>query len=257
MMEVLSTTNPVPPDGGTNAIAPLGLTSAMSTTKTPQLESVIDPSAFVTLSPILIDKFRVSTSQVIGDKPYEWSIENNKLKEFLPPSNNLDMSIMPWNLVLAYFSKMVKMEYVLVFKPFKVSDCEVRVHAVWDFAREKPQNFQQSRLNNYNELFSFDDASDVKYLSVPQYFMTNNVSTNINQVDENAVYVNPYVPTTKVNLFIANTYQPNLSQPESFEVKVFLVPVVTSAKVIAGRREVKGGTETNNNPIQPTPYFMS
>lgn len=256
-MEVLSTTNPVPPDGGTNAVAPLGLTSAMSTTKTPQLESVIDPSGFVTSSPILIDEFEINTTQVVGQNVYQWSVESNKLKKFLPTSDNLEMSIMPWNLALPYFSKMVKMEYILVFKPFKITDCEVRLYAVWDFAREKPQLFQQSRLNNYNELFSFDDASDIKYLSVPQYFMTNNVATNTNQVDVNSLYVNPYVPTTKVNIFIANAYQPNLSQPDSFKVKVFLIPIATSTKVIAGRRQIKGGTESNDNPIQPTPYFMS
>jgi hypothetical protein len=256
-MEVLSTTNPLPPDGGTNAAAPLGLSAAMSVTKSPELASEQEVSAYTSLSPILIDQFTVGISNIVTDNVYQWSIEANKLKQFLPPRDNSSMSVMPWNLALPYFTKMGKMEYILVFKPYKITDCEIRLQAVWDFARNKTQNFQQSRLNNLNELFSFDDASDVKFLSVPQYFMTNNLQTNVNQLDENSLYVNAYTPTTKLNLFVANAYQPNLSQPDSFNVQVFLIVVPTSMKVIACRRMVEGGTKTNDNPIEPTPYFMS
>jgi len=257
-MEVLSTTNPTPPDGGTNASAPLSLSAAFSITKSPQLNKEIVPDALFQQVPILIDRFKVSNSQVVGDKIYNWSVFKNGLAKYTPPIDNEGVGFCPWSLVQPYYSKMNKMEYVLLMKPVKITDCEVRLHAMWDYTNIGQQEYNERTLNNHNELFSFDDASDLKVLSVPQFWMTNNVTTNTNAYDEGSNRINPYVPTTSLNCFVANTYQNNLTQPDDFEVMVWLVAISQNMKVMAGRRMVKGALKYGDNVhIVPIPYFFS
>jgi hypothetical protein len=257
-MEVLSTTNPTPPDGGTNASAPLSLSAALSITKSPQLNKEIVPDALFQQVPILIDRFKISNSQVVGATAYSWAVYNNGLAKYQPPTNNEGVGFLPWSLIQPYYSKMHKMEYALIFKPVKITDCETRLHALWDYAGSGAVKYTTYGLNNHNEQFSFDDASDLKVLSVPQFWITNNVSTNTNSYDEDTDRVNPYIPVTNLKLFVANTYQPNLTQPDNFEVMVFLMPLPSNMKVMAGRRMVQGALKYGDNVhILPRPYFFS
>lgn len=256
-MEVLSTTNPLPPSGGTNTVAPLGITASLSVTKTAELDSVQYPDWFSANVPILIGDFTVSNAQTIGTKLYSWSTEATDLSYYRPKIADNKNKVLPWNIVRPYYSKMTRMEYVLIFKPIKVTDSEARLHAIWNYTGDHVNNYSTNALANHNELFSFDDSSDVKFLSVPQFFMHDNLQTNVNMDTDTADWYQSYVPATTLDLFVANIYQPNLAQPESFDVLVFLMPIPTNVKTIAARRPIIGGLQDDNNyPILPHPYFM-
>jgi hypothetical protein len=256
-MEVPSTTNPLPPSGGTNTVAPLGISSSLSISKTEELQSVQYPDWFSANVPILIGNFTLSNTQTVGTKVFSWTTEGPDLDYYRPEPADLKNSILPWNLVRAYFSKMTRMEYALIFKPVKVTDSEARLHAIWNYTGDQVGSYTTNALANHNEMFSFDDSSDIKVLSVPQFFMHNNQQTNTNIQNLNNTWYQSFVPSTTLDVFVANVYQPNLAQPDSFEVMVFLVPIPTNIKTIAGRRGVKGGLEGGNNlEVYPHPYFL-
>uniref|UniRef100_A0AAU8JNG4 Structural protein 2 n=1 Tax=Chipolycivirus sp. TaxID=2809300 RepID=A0AAU8JNG4_9VIRU len=256
-MEVPSTTNPLPPSGGTNTVAPLGISSSLSISKTEELESVQYPDWFSANVPVLIGDFTLSTSQTVGTKVFSWTTEVSELDYYRPDPADTKNTILPWSLVRPYFSKMTRMEYALIFKPIKVTDAEVRLHAIYNYTGDFVGSYTSDALANHNEMFSFDDSSDIKILSVPQFFMHNNQQTNKNVINLNTEWYQSYVPSTTLDIFVANVYQPNLAQPDSFKVKVFLVPIPTNIKTIAARRGVKGGLEGGNNfDIYPHPYFM-
>lgn len=249
-MEVSSTTNPTAPTGGTNPTAPLGISSSLSTT----VKNEVNFSGWSELSlPILIGSFQVNSSQAIGTPVYEWSTRNTKLgSSYNPQSTD---GFLPWSLIMPWYSKMVRMEYALLFKPYKVADAEVRFQAIWNYTG-LPTTLSTRTTANHNEVFSFDDSSDEKIITVPQYFMHDNVTTNksYNTIDPQ---VPSWVPHTVLTVLINNPYQPNLAQPDNFNVQVFLIPMPQNIKVIAGRRTVFGGNTSGNQlTIFPEPYFM-
>jgi hypothetical protein len=251
MTEVLSTSNPIPPTGGTNATAPLGISASMSISKSPELTKVLYPQIYSYPRPILITKFPISSSQTVGTNVYTWSTVSTGLKAPLVT----DPSFMPWNLIMPYFSRMTKMEYGLYLKPYKVTDAEVKLHILWSY-NDSSFNYNTNSTTNHDEEFSFDDASDVKAISVPQFFVHRNITTDKNYTNSTVGVPGAYVPRTKMNLFVANSYQPGLVQPDSFNTQVFVLPYSNSSQVVAGRRYVTGGLTTRVR-LTPEPYFLT
>jgi len=246
-MEVLSTTNPVPPSGGTNTSAPLSITASMSNTVKVQR---LLPGWSTLQMPILLETFQISSTQAVGSTVYNWSTRNTKIQQNHDSTKNKSA----WSLVQPYYSKMCRMEYVLILKPFKVADAEVRLQALWNYQGTTKQ-LTTANTANHNEVFQFDDSSDEKVLSVPQFFMHDNVTTNKTMFNSTTVYPPSWVPDTRLTLVIVNPYQPNLTQPDSFSVQVFLMPIPTNMKVIAARRPVKGTWNNNETTVVPVPYY--
>jgi len=246
-MEVLSTTNPLPPSGGTNTSAPLSITASMSDTVKVQR---LLPGWSTLQMPILLDSFQIKSSDTTGHVVYNWSTRYTKIADHHDSTKNKSA----WALVEPYYSKMCRMEYLIILKPFKVADAEVRLQAFWNYTGDLVQ-LNTNKTANHNEVFQFDDSSDEKVLSVPQFFMHDNVTTNKTALNSTTQVPSSWVPDTRLSLVIVNPYQPNLTQPDSFEVQVFLMPVPTNMKVIAARRPVKGTWSDNTTVIVPTPYY--
>lgn len=249
-MEVLSTTNPIPPTGGTNAVAPLGISASMSVTKSSELQSTQLTEMMSVPAPILIGEFSVSNQQNVGDNLFTWSTRDTTIST----TNSYSQGYVPWNLIKPYYSKMVRMEYILIFKPYKVTDCEAKIHAIWTYDGSTPA-YSTNVTANHGELFSFDDSSDQKILQVPQFFQSNNITTNETTLSATVSFVPKWVPYTTLQLKLANIYQPNLAQPDSFKVQVFILPIANNAKVISCRRMLRGGYVDNNQTINTFPYF--
>jgi len=251
-MEVLSTTNPIPPTGGTNAIAPLGITAALSITKTSFLTDFITPVATDVQRPILLSQFTCDSTSAIGTSKFKWSTYNTNLTNYDPNNTN---GFIPWNLVKPYYSKMFRMDYEIIFKAYKVTDAETKLHALWTYTDDSI-SYNTDHLANHNQEFSFDDSSDLTILQVPQFFMHNNVVGDI--IYRDSLYSLPaFLPKTNLELFVANRYQPSLMHPETFKVQVFLQPIPSNMKVVHSRRTVTGGYPTNTNVHPSRPYFLT
>lgn len=251
MTEVLSITNPIAPTGGTNATAPLGISASLSVSKSPQLSKILYPQIYSYPRPILVSTIQVSSTQPIGTRVATWSTTNTGLGQYVLT----DPGFMPWNLIFPYFSKMTKMEYVLYYKPYKVTDAEAKLHAIWSYT-DSNLAYTLTNTTNHDQEFSFDDASDVKDLAVPQFFMHNNVTSDINYTTSVATAIPVYVPRTRLNLFLANAYQPGIAQPINFNMQLFVLPFSNSNQVVAGRRSVTAGLVTRSR-IFPRPYFLT
>jgi len=246
-MEVLSTTNPLPPSGGTNTSAPLSITASMSDTV--KVQRLLPGWSTLQMS-ILLDSFQIKSSHAIGEKVYNWSTRKTGIGNDHDSTKNKSA----WALVQPYYSKMCRMEYLLILKPFKVADAEVRLQAFWNYTGDLV-SLNTTSTANHNEVFQFDDSSDEKVLSVPQFFMHDNVTTNKTALSATTQEVPSWVPDTRLSLVVVNPYQPNLTQPDAFTVQVFLMPVPTNMKVIAARRPVQGTWTDNSTVIVPTPYY--
>lgn len=253
-MEIQSTTNPIPPTGGTNAVAPLGISASMSVTKTTELTSSIFPEWFNMTIPIKLAEFVITNETATQEVVSTWSTRSTGLSQYDP--SEAQNGFLPWNMITPFYSKMHRMEYALMYKPVKVEDVECRIQAMYSY------NDNQIALNlrgtcNHNEVFSFDSTNDIKVLSVPQFFMHNNIATNRNYLtDELNSQVNEYIPRTQVTLILNNAYRPNVAQPPSFNVLEFVILKPTNMKVIAARRYVRGTLTDNNQVIYPLPNFM-
>jgi hypothetical protein len=248
-MEVLSTTNPIPPTGGTNTSVPLGISSSTEMTPAPMNIPYFGDLDFSTPKMIYIDQFQISNNQQLYTEVFTWGVRDTRLKQYLSLYEN-PTSITPWNLVAAHFSKQVRMEYTLLFYPIKVSDCRVKIDIIVDFNDTLNPAFQTADFSNLNTQFTFDDPDGVIQIPIPQYYVTNTVNTDNNYF--NGTYNFPgFLPKTKIRATIANAYHNNALQPETFKVEVFLLATAVNPMNLVGKRVAKLGT-TNANLL---PYF--
>lgn len=232
-METLSTTNPIPPTGGTNTSVPLGIT-ATTELKPIQLNSPIFESDFFSVpKKILIDTFEIKNTQNLYEEIYSWSVRDTKLKQYF--SRYDDPKVTPWNLIPAYYSKQVRMEYQLLFYPIKVTNCKVKVDAIVDYLDQLPAADGAFDFTNQNNQFELDDPDGIITYPIPQYYITNNVPTDMNYFD-GAFRFPAFLPQTKVRFTIANRYHNNNLQPDSFNVKVFLLAIPVNPQNLVGKK---------------------
>lgn len=249
-MEVISTTNPIPPTGGANATAPLGISTSFTTTLTSEALKQKVTEARSMGSEILIDTFEISSLTEAPSDVYTWSTISNKLSAYYP-----SLSFLPWNLVKPYYANMLNMEYILIFKPYKVSDASVKIQGEirYDLLH---QPLGPNTFANHNFIFDFNDTSDEFILAIPQYFQHINLLAN-NPILTIGTSERPaFLPTTSIKLRVMNTYQPNAIIPDTFNVQVFLIVIPNNMKNISAPRELVTGFDS---PVNKTPikYFMT
>lgn len=249
-MEVISTTNPIPPTGGANATAPLGISTSFTTSLTSEALKQKVTEARSMGSEILIDTFEISSLSEAPFEVYNWSTVSNKLSSYNPI-----LSFLPWNLIKPFYANMLNMEYVLIFKPYKVSDASVKIQGMISYdTLHKP--LSTNTFANHNFIFDFNDTSDEFILAIPQYFQHINLVANNPTITSNTSERPGFMPTTSIRLRIMNTYQPNNIIPDTFNVQVFLVLIPNNMKNISAPRELVTGYDAPVNKT-PTKYFMT
>lgn len=249
-MEVASTTNPIPPTGGANPTAPLGISTSFSISMTQEAlrQKYIESRSQVT--EILIDEFTVSSLLDAPFALYNWSTLQTKLSRYLGAN-----AFMPWNLIKPIYSNMLNMEYVLIFRPYKVADAAVKIQSTISY-ENTTFSLNVNTFANHNFEFDFNDSSDIFILPVPQYFQHINL-TSKRPITSGTVSTAPaFLPTTKIDMRVMNTYAPNNVIPDTFDVQVFLMVIPNNMKNIAAPREIYGGW---SDPVLTTPtnYYMT
>ncbi|UHK03081.1 MAG: hypothetical protein GABPV2_gp3 [Guiyang argiope bruennichi polycipivirus 2] len=240
-METLSTTNPISPTGGTNTSVPLGISASTEIKPVPLNMPFLSDTIFSNPKKIFIDSFTIKNTQTLYDEVYNWSVRDNKLLQYFGFSTSQDPSILPWNLIPAYFSKQVRMEYQLLFYPVKVSDCRVKIDAIVDFIDTLSAADASLFFANLNSQFQLDEPDGIIQYPVPQYFTTNNVNTDMNSFESNVLSFPGFLPKTRIRFSIANRYHNNSLQPESFNVLVFLIAMPINPINMVGKRVAKYG----------------
>lgn len=234
-METLSTTNPISPTGGTNTSVPLGITASTELKPFPLNSPMFDSDLFSTPRKILIDSFIIKNNQDLYDSVYEWAVRDNKLDFYWPKFE--EPKVTPWNLLPAYYSKQTRMEYQLLFYPVKVTNCKVKLDAIIDYVNNLSPVEDSTGFANQNNQFELDDPDGIINFPVPQYYVTNNVNTDMNFLGGGNNLVFPaFVPETKVRFSIANPYHNNNLQPDSFNVLVYLIATPVNPQNLVGKR---------------------
>lgn len=252
-MDAPSTTNPIPPTGETNTSVPLGITASTAVPQVPLNAPFFQDSMLFSPKKIWIDSFTINNTRTLYDPIYEWSVRNTKLTQYLSRGASQESTILPWNLIPAYFSKQVRMEYSLLFYPVKVADCRVKIDAIVDYTDSISDIDNARDYANPNFQFQLDDPDGIIQIPVPQFYVSNNVNTDMNNFETGVLEFPAFLPRTKMHFIIANRYHNNSLQPESFKVHVFLIATPMNPQNLTGKRVSKYGV--TEHPL--VPYFFS
>jgi hypothetical protein len=266
-MEV-STTNPAPPTGITPTEVPLGITTATTVTQGP-VNIPRTPATSLSLNrPIYIDKFTITPSNVTGQQVYAMTTKfpfgdfPNRYNQNAQEDDTIQFFV-PWSLIKAFYSKQCKIDWEMELVPVKVADSRVILDVVFGYDDgQAPPSTQLLYLANDTVSFKLDSQNEPIKIMIPQFWATEVVQTDTFRARQVtaplfANVIQPaFLPTTNVVIRIRNPYQPNLIQPDTFEVLVFLRPIVTTALAIGGKSSVVNRLPDIETHI-PVPYFLN
>jgi hypothetical protein len=262
-MNISPTTQPAPPLGITTTPTPFSVEGAISDDPIP---ANLAPEVISILSKdnlIYLDSFEITNQQSIGDRIYMHNL-NYPLGEttssngyFSQPSNNLGTfrPLVPWKLMTVWFSRQCKITYQLVFEPIKVSDCRVSIDTFFTYDGQNITDYNKDTfvLDTVEKIL--DDSDDPFQFEVPAFYLTNIVNTYNTRIKNE--YVQPaFIPKTKSFLFIRSPYVPNLMQPDTFKVMVYLRVNVSHATTIAGTGRINRTSPEADNFL-PLPFVFN
>lgn len=256
-------TNPPPPMGIIPTEVPLGVSGRFDKTLAPvnipaDLSSGLDLKG----NGLFLTSFTIDETMVPGTLLFDWTSrypcgETNPF--YYPSTDSSVRTIFPpvWEFVKPIFSQQTKMDFMFQFKPIKVSDCRASIDIVFN-QEDVPITYGTFTLANESMHKILDDSDDPINFSVPMIWPINNVATKSMTLYDTSqtVYQPPYVPYTRMQVFLRNPYQPNLMQPSSFEILVFLYPIPHSTIGIASSSLVRTQYPTLNDHF-PIPWFIN
>jgi hypothetical protein len=268
MNEVISKTNPIPPTGGTNTSVPLGITGSTAETMAPVNVPINPTTIYNAGSGVYLGNFQIKDTDVIGTGVFEWQFRKPLTADYkrTTNANGQHSPFTPWDYVVAYLSKQTKVTYSMEFIPIKIGDCRARLDFVYNFERRDTffsAAYNTKLLANYNEHKLLDDADQQKLITIPDYFMTNNVTTDVCKTRQNSGGVlsdldlpNAYVPTTNMKVYIAAPYQHNNMQMPNFNVHIILYAHFSNTYGLTGKRSITVKRPNNEDRTDfLTPYF--
>lgn len=249
-MSVISTTNPVPPQGDTPTIIPFEISSSVSLNSVPRNISIQKNSMLNSNHGIYLGKFTIDTTQAVGTKVFSWnsltplSIPGSSLYIYATTTGGLENPLVPWDLLTYWYSALNRTDYLLEFIVVKVGDCRVSLDFIIDYNFTPDSVYNTTALANDSFHVILDDQDDQFSFVPPLYYMTELVNTRPPRIGELATDFNPpwFMPRTRVSAFIRSPYQPNMTQPLNFEVVVKLVPIV---------RSTQGITSISSSAVRP------
>lgn len=269
-MEAVSKTNPLPPSGLTNTSVPLGIEASVSEVPQPVNISVQPTTVFKQRHGMYLGNFQLPKSAPIGKLLYEWDYRKpftDSYKRTLDSETNQYSLFTPWDLVMPILSKEVKMEYLLQFIPVKISDSRARIDVIYKFEADQPADVYSTKLlANYNSRPCLDDSDEQLLFSIPTYWISNNVTTDMvlttakNSTGgiEDLNMPSAFIPETQMKVYVASRYHPNNMQMDEFNVHVIIYPIPTSMLGLAGKRThtvSRPGVDSRTSLL--TPYFLN
>lgn len=262
-MNISPTTQPAPPLGITTTPTPFSVEGAISddpipTNLAPEVVSILEREDV-----IYLNQFRITNQQSIGTKLYthdlNYPLGNTTTTNgyYVQPDNTLGTMrpLVPWKLLPVWFSRQCKITYQLIFEPVKVSDCRVSVDAFFTYDSQDVNVYDKDTfvLDTVEKII--DDPDDPFIFEVPAFYLTNVVNTYNTRA--NLRYIQPaFIPKTKSTLFMRSPYVPNLMQPDTFVMLVYLKVNVSHANTIAATSRYQRYVPTPDNFL-PLPFVFN
>jgi len=260
MNQTISTTTPAPPSGVTPTEVPLGISGTVSEVIAPlnfpqvklQINTVQWGSYHNTVS--------INSSQAAGSVWFSWNSEQP-----LPTENSLLhqgvdndelVYFVPRDLFRAFFSRQCKIDWQLRFIPVKVSDCRASTDIIYSYEGVQNVVYDNLKLANDSVHKIFDDQDDQFDIIPPLFWYTNNVHTYKYLDRGTLLKPSAFLPYTELKAFIRNPYQPNLTQPLSFDVVIIVFPIVRQALGMHAPSELYQRIGAVSGGSDPVPYFM-
>jgi hypothetical protein len=215
--------------------------------------------------PIYFGKFTVTNSTNVGTRVF-YHTTKFPLGDFVNPYNEISQTqgalnwLVPWSLMRAFYSKQVKIDWEMHITPVKVADCRVSFDIIFQYEDTINTNYVARTLAHDNLHYHVDSQDAGFSFKIPMIWTVNNVHTDVPVWhDDNGprfTIPNAYLPNTVTKIFVRNTYQPNMLQPDTVEFVVTLRPIVQNAIGIAGKAPVFTLYDAINDTTC-RPYFFS
>jgi len=261
-MDVISTTNPIPPQGTTSTQVPFGLSASTAESNLPSDIKIVSTGIFNMSKGLYIGSFPINATNLAGTSVFNWSSRSPLFVNVVADSDlyaltTLAHPMIPWDLITAYFARMGKVEYTLLFVPSKITDCRVNLDFIFNYGGAIPSYTTQALANNSVHMV-LDDPDEKRMLDVPQFWPTSNVSIDTIIVDElgtNYRLPNANVPDTTITGYIRTPYHYNGMQMPSFNVLVYIFPKPNSLQSLAARN-YNSNALVDAASYRPIPYFL-
>jgi len=254
------TTQPLPPLGTTTTPTPLSIEGVLANqVEEGNLEKQRIP-ALTCKNSLYLGKFTITNAQPIGTNVFSFSAEyplgavsNNYYGQ--PGGDGVYRQLCPWSLIPTWFSRQCKIDYTLAFQPVKVSDSRVTIDSFYRYSQTPVTSYNTDSFVNDTVSNYIDDSDGLITNTIPTYWPTDFVPTRsfrmagINQPPS-------YVPKTRMTTFIRSPYVPTLMHPDSFDVLVYLMPMVSIASTTVASTRVTRAVPSNDNYL-PLPYVFN
>jgi len=219
---------------------------------------------------IYYDKFTVSKTDTRTVKYKELPFRGLYHGAF--PGTSRPIHCIPWVLLDAYFSSAVKVDWEVILQPVKVSDARTVLDIVTTFDAQ-PLTRKNTTLYQPTITYTMDSPLSPMAFMMPTYWVTENLPTPVPVMNYEKPAVPPakdptfpskrlyniFTPNTLISIFNALPYRGNDLFPDTFEVLIWLRPII---KQPTGIRTLDRVYHPEQLPVPsyssfPTPYFMN
>lgn len=261
-MSTVPTTFPNPPAGQLNPEVPLGVSSTLVEDPLSQDIKPFSEENLSELQWIYSGKFSITDQNPVGTHLWSWDSFNPLGNLWKTTIDEDGMVInLPQSLKKPYFASFCNVEWYIKFEPIKVTDSRAEVLYLVEYdgrINNSSLVFGDAKSSDYNAeniQFVFDDPHKCVIVKPPLYQMVTKLPNNdylqLSPTSLTATQLRPvFVPTTSVSLKLKSKFVHNNLQPDSFDVNVWIAPVVRSISQMHSRL-------LNNNVIhEDTPVLV-
>jgi hypothetical protein len=258
-MQVDPTTQPLPPLGQTTTPTPLSVEGILAHNIEPDNLRKQPIPALNAKNSLYYGKYTIDRNDTTGHKFFEHTMEYplgkaSNLYYNQPDNTGNFRFLLTWALIPVFFSRTTKVDFVQIHQPVKVSDCAVSFDVINRYSGKGNINYDTDAFANDTVHFVFDDTDDHFVFLVPTYWATSSVPTRFTRYVNN---IQPaFIPKTVSSFYVRSPYVNNALQPDTFDVLVYLMPIISIASTMVSPTRVVRSVPNLDNFI-PLPYVYN
>jgi hypothetical protein len=229
--------NPPKPDGKTPTPIPFSMTSNLLNNNGFDNFNYAD-SILNLQKPIFVNKFSIAASAPVNTQLFTY-----ETRHILGASGFNGTTSCPYDLIKTLFSRKLAFDLDLVLVPVKVSDSRVIISAFFDYAFDPiamnltdPGAYESDNIE-----IVMSQSLEEHVIPLPLYWATDMVPS----LTKDGLFP-VYGPQTTVRFYLKEAFLPNMIQPPSFEVLVFLQIKNIKADGFASNSRPFGGPQQLN-----------
>uniref|UniRef100_A0AAU8JQ21 Structural protein 2 n=1 Tax=Chipolycivirus sp. TaxID=2809300 RepID=A0AAU8JQ21_9VIRU len=254
------TTQPLPPLETTTTPTPLSIEGVLSEQVIEANKEEQSTPSFSCKNSLYLGKFSINNNSLIGTNVYEFDasfplgkVDNKYYSQ--PLNNGILRMLCPWSLIPVWFSRQCKIDYTLVFQPVKISDSRVSIDSFYRYSELEITTYNTDAFVNDSVSNYIDDGDGLIFNQIPLYWPTDFVPTRAFRMS-NQNRPPSFLPKTRMTTFIRSPYVPTLMHPNSFDVLVYLIPMISVAATTVAATRVTRAVPSSDNYL-PLPYIFN